>query len=286
MITFRSDDNPNYAYYGYETAGHYYLYGICPTDYISHSPEKSHLPFLDWCKLKYPRLHSVQTTELEEGYFYLRIWRGVCSPLSDLASSQTVTNSVVACSLLVSKLLNIFSCVQPDAQNTNTYGHEIRDLLLLACMEVESAFAAVLKVNKYQGPSRLSTNDYVKLREAMWLSNYKIKLLSYPDFPEFAPFENWDKSKPSQSLKWWDAYNSIKHDRENNFSLSTLENAIHAVGAAVVMIQAQFGDVMQDSYIGVNIASEFRVDFLTPPPDKEFYIPSPTGIWIAPPYKF
>ena len=51
----------------------------------------------------------------------------------------------------------------------------------------------------------------------------------------------WNARHPTSSLVWYDAYNKTKHDREKNLKLATLNNAITAVGAAVVMFRAQFG---------------------------------------------
>jgi hypothetical protein len=56
------------------------------------------------------------------------------------------------------------------------------------------------------------------------------------------PFEGWMPSAtPTKDLKWYDAYNAVKHDREMQFELSTLENAFMAVSGVVVMMAAQFG---------------------------------------------
>jgi hypothetical protein len=66
-------------------------------------------------------------------------------------------------------------------------------------------------------------------------------LQSYPSYSAFVPYAHWDSNNPTKSLHWYDAYNKTKHDREGNLHYATLENAVHAVGAAVVMFYAQFG---------------------------------------------
>jgi hypothetical protein len=75
----------------------------------------------------------------------------------------------------------------------------------------------------------------------MLLDSYKLELTSYPSFPTFAPFDCWRAAAPTQSLDWYHAYNLTKHNREEHLNAATLEKAVHAVGAAVVMFYAQFG---------------------------------------------
>ena len=143
-------------------------------------------------------------------------------------------------------MLEIFRRVEPDGANAGViYGHEIRNLLALACMEVESSWKSILKANHYRSapgrPPRFSTNDYVKLRDPLRLAEYEVRLVGYSSVPNFRPFSGWSVTDPTRSLAWYDAYNETKHDREANFRAATLLQMIHALGAAHVMMYAQFG---------------------------------------------
>lgn len=108
---------------------------------------------------------------------------------------------------------DIFRRVEPDKVNADTiYGHEIRNLLTLACMEVESSWRAVLKVNHYTPPGlrpgsapRYTTNDYVKLLAPLRLGEYTVRLSGHPNIDPFAPFAGWDPARPTESLPWYDA---------------------------------------------------------------------------------
>ena len=120
------------------------------------------------------------------------------------------------------------------------FGHKIRDVLVLACMEVESAWSAVLHANGFQ-KDRMTTNDYVKLCVPMLLSDFTILSSQFPVIEPIRPFSGWDDANPTESLPWYSAYNKTKHSRERNFPEATLEHAIHAVGAVLVMMCAQFG---------------------------------------------
>ncbi len=177
------------------------------------------------------------------GTCYKRIWRPlVCvGTLSKTISQEKLYDSFVSLRMLLNKLEDLFETLEPSEANLSAYGHKIREILLLACMEVESSWSAVLKENGYSPAGRLTTNDYVKLLEPMLLDGYELSLQSYPHFPPFTPFKDWDVSNPTGSLPWYDAYNKTKHDREEELKLATLSNAVMAVGAVVVMFHAQFG---------------------------------------------
>lgn len=192
---------------------------------------------------------SFGDAEPEEGYFepgnyYKRISRPfACGGIfTDDRYEDKIEESLVAVKILLKKLEDLFETVEPTEENLSVHGHKIREIILLACMEVESSWTAVLKENNYpHKPTPLNTNDYVKLLEPMLLDGYKLSLQSYKSFPAITPFKGWNSKSPTISLPWYDAYNKVKHDREENLKLATLENAVYAVGAAVVMLKAQFG---------------------------------------------
>jgi hypothetical protein len=88
-------------------------------------------------------------------------------------------------------------------------------------------------------------HDYVKLALPMKLGEYRVKLPWYPWLDRITPFENWlpvlKGSKQKQYLPWYDAYNAVKHDRENDFSQAKLVHAFQALAGCFVMLCAQYG---------------------------------------------
>lgn len=52
---------------------------------------------------------------------------------------KAITQSFVALKLLLTKMQDIFETVEPAQANLQTHGHKIRELLLLASMEVEAS---------------------------------------------------------------------------------------------------------------------------------------------------
>ena len=132
--------------------------------------------------------------------------------------------------------------MHPDGRNLDVYGYDIRNLMLLACTEVESHWRAVLKANGVNR-SRYTTQDYCSLLGAMKLNEFVISFPDYPWIEPVAPFKDWDRARPTGTLQWYDAYNAVKHDRENNLEQANLRFAFQAVAACAIMIVGQFGEV-------------------------------------------
>jgi hypothetical protein len=158
------------------------------------------------------------------------------------SSRDVVVGSLNQVRFLVAMLDAIFQAVHPVAANMSCFGSSIRNLLILACTECEAQWRGVLQANGHLATSKnFTTNDYVKLLPAMRLNEYAVKLNHYPWLLEVAPFLNWNTSKPTQTIGWYDDYNAVKHDRENAFNRANLESAINAVAAVWIMVAAQFG---------------------------------------------
>jgi hypothetical protein len=205
----------------------------------------------------HPRIFrpSGERVVLEVPAFYSRQWS---------SSLQAVRNLLVV-------MESVFRYLEPHPKNAGAFGHELRQLLILGCTEVESSLKAVLKANHYATPpnGRFTTNDYVKLLQPMRLREWEVYLTFHPDYPPFKPFESWDPTNPTRSLSWYSAYNAVKHDREDNFQEATLENALVAVGAAYLLVTAQFGMFHN---VFAELTDPFRVNQPTWPL-SEYYVP-------------
>lgn len=214
-----------------------------------------------WAELMLKRMNLagtlVSATSLP-GNFHPRMWRGEMPNLApdELAGSASIySRSVVSAKLIVDRLFELFSYIEPSKTNLDAFGHKPRELLLLACMEVESSWKGVLKANQYLN-SHLNTNDYVKLLGPMRLADFEVEFVMYPDLPAVTPFGSWKPSNPTTSISWYDAYNKTKHDRESNFGRATLISAIQAVSAVAVMLCAQFGP--QSVPAGIRVHAQNR----------------------------
>ncbi len=226
------------------------------------------------------------------GTYYKRIWRPQnpnppCPPPP--VDREKLVNSLVALKVLVERLEELFETIEPCQDNLLVYGHKIREIILLACMEVESSWSAVLNENNYKTKGKFfTTKDYFKLKDPMFLDGYELKLSLYPQYPMFAPFENWSEKDPTGSLAWYNSYNKIKHDRENNLKLATLENAITSVGAAFVMIGAQFGFRWGTPFYPQHLTNSTfgLITVKLKNYESQYYIPPQSREWTSIDYQF
>ena len=194
---------------------------------------------------------TIEQPELDAGHFYPRIWRRASEierhgePLPRVEDTQDLgsfVNSLEQIECLFDDLSSIFRVVHPAKDNLDSYGGAIRDIIILACTEVEAQWKGVLEAHNVKASGKhYNTTDYVKLLPVMKLDRYKVALVRYPRIAPTAPFEGWNVSAPTTSLLWYDAYNNVKHDREAKFSEASLRHAIEAVAACLVLLAAQFG---------------------------------------------
>lgn len=238
-------------------------------------------------------VNPFQKCLLEPGQFYLRMARpydqhpgeapgrnpGVQAEYNVLAMALSQLRA------LTTQLENICQTVHPMDKTFGAFGHDIRNLLILASTEAETHWRGVLVANGIV-KKIYSTNEYVLLRSAMRLDEYAVTFPSFPWLDPIKPFEGWDAAAPTTSLKWYDAYNAVKHNRENEFERASLTHAFEAVAACAILIAAQFG--RHQGPKGRTMAeSFFHFSSLPNWPITEVYIyPYGTEKWRAVPFKF
>ncbi|MCK4837308.1 MAG: hypothetical protein KAS94_00820 [Desulfobulbaceae bacterium] len=228
------------VYYLYEIGENLYLYSSSDPITVKGNSAPIKLEkeesLTSWiAKHKFYKL--IKTVSLYTGCYYPRVaWRGTSYNIVDQIKC---TQSYEATNMLISQLNKILLTIYPSPENNSAFGHEIRALLLLACMEVESNFTAILKENGYT-KDRYSTRDFVKLKDHLSLDEYEITLKLYPEYPTIKPFCGWNNRSPTQSLSWYNAYNETKHNREEHFKSGNLENAINAIAGLSALLDAQF----------------------------------------------
>ena len=190
-------------------------------------------PALNFYKLK-----------LAPGKYYPHIARPINGALSDPLGLNPAednnrhkrANSAGQMMALIEQLQEICRVVHPIGNNMQVYGHEIRNVLMLACMEVEAHCKRILLSNAQTADNM---GDFVKLSQPLKLTDYSVSFPYYPWLdPPLKPFDGW---RPKSSLRWYAAYNSVKHDRAEKFSSGTLEATFQAVAGCFVLLAAQHG---------------------------------------------
>lgn len=189
-----------------------------------------------------------------------------------LAERRGAEQSVL---LLVDRLRDIFLTLEPTGPGLRAYGPRTRELLLLACTEVEAYWAYYMRLAGESSSARgWTTSDYARLCEPLHLREYRIELQPYPGAPRVRPFFGWDVAAPTRSLGWYDAYNRAKHDARVNASAATVEACIEAVAAVLALFCSRFSptSLFEPTALGSWITQLFSIE-LVDPPLSSFYVP-------------
>ncbi len=271
--------------YAYETNTHFvHIYGKKELFIISVGltvTEKKNETLINWVEKTFGA-ENIKSLKIEVGHTISGVWRPSLYYNDDIFDGLKIEghekySSQQGLKILIQRLDELLLYIEPSENGLKSYSHKSRELILLACTEVENHWGALLKraaINPQNGKS-FTTNDYVRVNGACHLKDFSVKLRNYPNINVFSPFDNWSASNPTQSLAWYDAYNKTKHDRDLNFSLATLLNCIYAVTANIVMCCVRFGpfnlfngDGMLSAYLNENFdINVINCDITT------FYIP-------------
>jgi len=195
----------------------------------------SYYLFFQGCTEQAIELHKL----MNPGYFYPRIAREnikfnyVSSEFQqDIRAYRNIQNS----------LDELFNYIEPSIVNFSSFGHKIRELLILACTEVEYLLLKMLIDNGYTHKNSYKTQDYIKCKKILKLDSFEAQLNQYPNLGVFKPFVNWNSSSPTKSIPWYDAYNSVKHNRGDNIAQANLEHLLNAVSAIHILLESQYGN--------------------------------------------
>lgn len=277
--------------FAYETENHYiHLYGFneklnglsTGMTFIEGKSKNIGVTLVDWVHLNFGAADLTESL-YEVGESVKGVWRPGIYEYSQIRqaigfSQEERHLSEQAVRVLIDKLDEIFLFVEPHETTKLVYSHKIRELLILSCTEVENFWTSFLsESNINNATGRYSTNDYVRLKDKLFLSDYEFNLISYPGLGSVRPFLNWNFSNPTQSLFWYDAYNKTKHDRKNNFNHATLWNAINAIVACLILHLIKFGPyalLQGTNQFSSVVKQHFDVQFGADVDcQKSFYIP-------------
>lgn len=228
----------------------------------------------------------VEPTDREAGEYHPRMYQGTYRvgsvPLSPTEDAEFALASEQE-DVLLRDLVEICRVVAPDVSTHQAYGTRIRNLLIMACTEIEAQWRGILNANGYHLPQRPNTTDYVKLCAPLRLPEYVLRCQRFRSYPLVCPFKTWTTAQSSKSLVWYDAYNATKHDRVGAFSRATLQNAIDAAAALCVMLVAQYGTAYLSSdatdFFGLTSAPRWR-------PAEQTYDPPRGSRWSPVPFQF
>lgn len=186
---------------------------------------------------------------------------------------QDYSNQLRQLEIILDDMAEVFKVVAPHYQQRGVYGHAIRNIIILACTELDARMQSILANNGVSPDGKyFEMKDYFKLKGPLKLDEYELSFYRYGDLGTFSPFSTWENN---EQLYWYQAYNHIKHNREKHFAEAKLFNAINAIMAYAIILIAQYGyrnDLWRET-VGkiIHIEKEPKWDL------EDFYIKSPDG---------
>lgn len=232
----------------------------------------------DWVTSRFGA-QNVQTAQRPAGQVVERVWRPGLYYFDDVTASlgstvQEIRQAERGLVSLILRLNEILNYIEPLEHGLLASGHRTRELLILACSDVEDQWTRLLRAAGVTAP-RLTTNNYWTLKNPLHLDEFEVAMPGYAAVPPCIPFRGWDQAQPTQSLSWYDAYNRTKHDKSSHLVDATLGACIAAVAANIVLFCAQYGPQNLDES-RATIGSAFNELFcvqLVDPDKTSFYVP-------------
>lgn len=285
--------------YAYETPDYnLHIFGA-RGDWWTLSPgltfwEQKTEPLTDWSRKRFGASNARAMVQ-EPGNVVSNVWRPGLFAEDDVRQAFGITASQRRAAeqtlyLLLDALQKLFLVVEPESQGLGAYGPRMRELLILASTEVEDNWSYFLRAAGRPADARgWSTNDYVALRDPLYLREYELTLQPYANVPAVRPFDQWDPARPTASLVWYDAYNKAKHDRAGSLNEATLQRCIEAVAANIVLFCVRFSPFplyTQNTPVASLASHLFKIELVDCDP-ATFYVPfvaPPAGATVAPAY--
>ncbi|EJM03812.1 hypothetical protein PMI18_01508 [Pseudomonas sp. GM102] len=272
--------------FAYELPDHFvHIYGTAGPLYVISSGltviEEKNGSLRDWVVSTFGAT-DIRSTTNDVGSTVTGIWRPGLYFQNEIYQGLDIDQyeqrfSEQSLRVLIEQLDVLLLYIEPEGSGLSSYSHKTRELLILACTEVESHWKSLLtKAGAAPLNGRtFTTNDYVKLLSSAHLREYTVLLRNYRTAQPVSPFANWTATAPTNSLAWYDAYNKTKHDRGAHFNEATLSNVISAVSACITLFCVRFGPfhlVNESKTLSSIFNQNFEIS-LNEPDIKSFYVP-------------
>jgi hypothetical protein len=201
-------------------------------------------------------LELVQNTA--PGEYFPRLNRRNVKFHKQVRASASLFDEIRAFNNICASLEELFNYIEPSPLNFTAYGHKVRELLIVACTEVEYLWLRFLEENNYKKNGKTyTTNDYVKIKDILKLNEFEVELPFHRALGTFTPFNSWMSSDPTKSLSWYSDYNAVKHNRGGSFNRGTLLSLIQSVAAIHILLEAQYGIEIFDAPMHSEFTSIF-----------------------------
>ncbi|WP_439366044.1 hypothetical protein ACNJYD_08980 [Bradyrhizobium sp. DASA03005] len=271
--------------YAYAVGNHYVhiygrgdgLWGISPGLTVSMGKQ---FALVDWVKQQFGA-EDIEMSLFDVGESIEGVWRPGIFFDSDMfaglgQNENDLRSAEQRLLLLIQRLDEVLLYIEPSTQSLEAFGQKTRELLILACTDVEAQWKYYLdKAGAAATGQGFKTTDYIRLKDPLYLSEYEVAFPLHSAVQPIRPFLQWTTVRPTQSLTWYHQYNETKHDGLNKLSSATVLACIQAVAANLVMFSVRFGPNRLFGGQGMLSAfanSHFSISLRNPDP-KTFYTP-------------
>ena len=131
---------------------------------------------------------------------------------------------------LESDLDNTSRYIEPMGQE-NVHSFEFAKILILSCTEIEVLFDYLCKtISPDKATGNIGKYKEVILATFPKITSAEVNVMRWGKI--ISPFSGWD----SGPLKWWGAYQNVKHNRSLNFDDASYENAAFSLAALYILV--------------------------------------------------
>ncbi|NQT60367.1 MAG: hypothetical protein HQ557_15415 [Bacteroidetes bacterium] len=156
---------------------------------------------------------------------------------------------IKAIEILYKDFETLFDYIEPSDENEKCYSFRIHELMLRTCTEIEANLKGILQSNGYKRFNKKGEEvsnycmdkDYCKIEKTHHLSSYEVHIPHWRGVNKIRkPFAMWFEMTNFEALPWYQAYNSVKHNRFEEFSKANFGNVIEALCGLIILLASQF----------------------------------------------
>lgn len=133
---------------------------------------------------------------------------------------------------LEKEFLEVIDYIEFVPENYTSYSVKLMQLLLSIGSEVDAVLKEICQIVDKDRPS---IADYAAVVIKKYPSLITQRVCIFKRSIILSPFATWDLNCPAKSLPFWDAYNSVKHHRTEEYRKSSLEAVANGLAALFIL---------------------------------------------------
>lgn len=163
--------------------------------------------------------------------------------LSTSFSARTAVTSFLSCEDALSDVLRVVPWCD---DHKSVWSPKLTTVIMEACSQLDSLWgdaawtSPYVRKEKKQHRKQLRMEDYFRYSAKNSLTPLGERWVVFwgAEPVQIHPFESWAQATSYQEMKWWNAYNKLKHERLANQEMGTLETAVNATAGLFLAILA------------------------------------------------